>query len=65
MDNKKSDEKKPANRYAAALHHNPDQDQVPRVTAAGRGELARAIKDMAESHGVPVLRRCQTGRNAV
>ncbi|TYO93804.1 EscU/YscU/HrcU family type III secretion system export apparatus switch protein [Desulfallas thermosapovorans] len=54
MDNKRNDKRNIANHYAAALQYQPGQDQVPRVTAAGRGDLARAIREMAEDHGVPV-----------
>jgi len=43
-----------ADRYAAALSYQPGRDEAPRVTAAGRGELARTIREMAEAHGVPV-----------
>jgi len=54
MDNKHANEKKLANRYAAALNYQPGKDQAPRVTATGRGDMARAIKEIAESHSVPV-----------
>ncbi len=54
MDNKHPKEIKLANPYAAALRYRPDKDQVPQVTAAGRGDMARAIKKIAESHGIPV-----------
>ncbi|AGL01666.1 EscU/YscU/HrcU family type III secretion system export apparatus switch protein [Desulfoscipio gibsoniae] len=54
MDDKKANEIKPANCYAAALRYQPDEDRPPRVTVTGRGDLARAIREMAESHGVPV-----------
>lgn len=54
MDSKHNDKRNIANHYAAALQYLPGQDQAPRVTAAGRGDLARAIRKMAEDHGVPV-----------
>ena len=41
-------------RYAAALDYEPGQEGAPRVTAAGRGETARTISDLAAEHGVPV-----------
>ncbi|SFR05048.1 EscU/YscU/HrcU family type III secretion system export apparatus switch protein [Desulfoscipio geothermicus] len=42
------------NRYAAALKYESEKDNAPRITAAGRGELARTIKELAEQHGIPV-----------
>jgi len=41
-------------RYAAALQYEPGQEGAPRVTAAGRGDLARLIGDMARENDVPV-----------
>lgn len=40
--------------YAATLHYEPGQEGAPRVTAAGRGDMARTIQEMAKEHGVPV-----------
>lgn len=55
MNPKKSDAKTPDLRgYAAALRYDPNQEDVPRVTAAGRGELAEAIRKLADEHGIPV-----------
>jgi len=54
MDHKHANEIKLVNRYAAALRYEPGKDQAPRVTAAGRGDLARTIRETAESHGIPV-----------
>lgn len=52
MQNKK-DPHQP-DRYAAALQYEPGREGAPRVTAAGRGEVAQNIKEMAREHGVPV-----------
>lgn len=46
--------KRRQDQYAAALYYEPGRDDAPRVTAAGRGELARTIREMAENSGVPV-----------
>ncbi|MBF7083467.1 EscU/YscU/HrcU family type III secretion system export apparatus switch protein [Desulfallas sp. Bu1-1] len=47
-------DKRHSEQYAVALRYEPGRDDAPRVTAAGRGELARKIKEMAENSGVPV-----------
>jgi flagellar biosynthesis protein len=39
---------------AVALYY--DQENAPRVTAKGEGELARRILEMAEEHNVPLER---------
>lgn len=43
-----------SDRYAAALQYNPGQDGAPRVTAAGRGDMARLMGDMARENKIPV-----------
>jgi flagellar biosynthesis protein len=43
--------KKP--KYAAALRYRPEIDQAPVVVAAGQGELATVILQLAEAAGVP------------
>ncbi len=49
-------------RYAAALHYEPGREGAPRVTAAGRGELARTIEEIAREHGVPVYEDAELAR---
>ncbi len=40
---------------AVALRYKPDEgDEVPRLVAKGRGEVARKIIELAKEHGVPV-----------
>ncbi len=39
---------------AVALEYNADLP-APRVTASGRGEIAKRIIDLAEEHGVPLV----------
>ena len=40
---------------AVALRYKPDEgDEVPRLVAKGRGEVARRIIELAKEHGVPV-----------
>lgn len=51
---KKKKELNQSDHYAAALHYEPGQEGAPRITAAGRGDMARVIGDMAREHGVPV-----------
>lgn len=40
---------------AIALAYDPKKDQVPTVVAKGRGRIAQAIVDRAQSHGVTVV----------
>ncbi|WP_051273625.1 EscU/YscU/HrcU family type III secretion system export apparatus switch protein [Desulfotruncus alcoholivorax] len=55
MSPKKTDSKISSPRdYAAALRYDPDREDAPRVTAAGRGELAQVIRKLADEHGIPV-----------
>ena len=39
---------------AVALRHDPATGRVPTVVAAGRGEVARRLVEIAAEHGVPV-----------
>jgi flagellar biosynthesis protein len=39
---------------AAALHYDRGSEGAPRVVAAGRGEIAKRIVELANEHGVPV-----------
>lgn len=40
---------------AVALEY--EKPNTPRVTAIGRGEMARRIVEVAESHGVPITQK--------
>jgi len=42
----------PAKRKAIAIQYNVDADQVPRIVAAGQGDLADKILKMAEEHNI-------------
>jgi len=42
-------------RYAVALKYRHGETPVPRVVAKGRERLAARIRDIAESHGVPIV----------
>lgn len=41
-------------KFAAALKYDPAKDQAPRVTAAGRGEIAERILETAKREGVVI-----------
>ena len=41
---------------AVALRYNVEEDAAPVVIAAGYGEIAKRIIDVAEKQGVPVFR---------
>lgn len=41
---------------AAALRFEPDKDNVPRVVAVGKGDLARQIVLIAEREKIPIHR---------
>lgn len=41
---------------AAAMRYRPGQDQVPVVVAAGKGDLAAKIKEIAARDKVPIYR---------
>ena len=40
---------------AVALKYRTNEDNAPRVVAKGQGNLARKIKEIARSSGIPVL----------
>ena len=40
---------------AVALKYRAKEDNAPRVVAKGQGNLARKIKEIARSSGIPVL----------
>lgn len=55
---------------AVALRYDRTEGGAPEVVARGRGELAKAVLELAEAHGVPVRRdpdllellaRCEPG----
>ena len=39
---------------AVALRYVPKEDQAPRVTAKGTGQIAQKIIDLALQHGIPI-----------
>lgn len=39
---------------AVALKYNPDKDNAPIVVAAGNGDMAQRIIDLASKHNVPI-----------
>jgi len=41
--------------YAVALHYGAEDD-APRILAAGPGEIAKRIIDLADKNGVPIQR---------
>ncbi len=41
---------------AVALRYDPDGDDLPRIAAKGRGEIAKQIIAIAEAHGIAVRR---------
>lgn len=41
---------------AIALRYDPEEEGAPRVTATGRGPVARQIMEVASAHGVTVQR---------
>jgi flagellar biosynthesis protein len=41
-------------RWAAALRYERGAEGAPKVVAAGAGEVARRILELADEHGVPV-----------
>lgn len=46
--------KRTERKAAVALGYDPNKDDAPRVLAAGRGELAEALLDIAKKHDIPV-----------
>ena len=41
-------------RYAATLKYIPEKHSAPKVTAAGRGEIAKKILEVARMHDIPI-----------
>lgn len=41
--------------FAAALRYKKEVDKAPRLTARGRGELAKRIIEIARNEGVPIM----------
>jgi len=39
---------------AVALRYDLERDRAPRIAARGFEEIARAIKELAREHGVPI-----------
>lgn len=50
---------------AVAIRYDRQQEDAPRVLAAGRGETARNIKREARKHRIPVVRNVQLARALV
>lgn len=48
---------------AIALDYDPDRAPVPVILARGEGDVAAAMRDVAMSTGVPVIRSVQTARS--
>ena len=44
----------PSKQKAAAIKYDKEKDRAPRVTAKGRGEIARRIIETARRNNVPV-----------
>ena len=44
-----------SSKKAAAIQYDPGKDRAPRVTAAGRGHIARRIIETAQANNVPVF----------
>jgi flagellar biosynthesis protein FlhB len=40
---------------AIAIRYRPGEDQAPRVTAKGKGQLAEIMRDLAREHGIPIV----------
>jgi len=40
---------------AIAIRYRPGDDQAPRVTAKGKGQLAEIMRDLAHEHGIPIV----------
>lgn len=47
---------------AVALYYQPGETELPVVVAKGEGELARAIRQIAEEEGIPVLHNVDLAR---
>ncbi|MBO8137899.1 MAG: EscU/YscU/HrcU family type III secretion system export apparatus switch protein [Desulfotomaculum sp.] len=50
MTEKKTQERK----IAAALKYKPEEDNAPKVVAAGYGEVARRIEKIAKKENIPI-----------
>lgn len=48
------EEKKHTTRVAAAIKYNIGQDSAPKIVAAGRGQLARKIEEIAWREDIPI-----------
>jgi flagellar biosynthesis protein FlhB len=40
---------------AIAIRYRPGEDQAPRVTAKGKGQLAEYMRELAHEHGIPIV----------
>jgi flagellar biosynthesis protein FlhB len=40
---------------AVAIRYRPGEDQAPRVTAKGKGQLAEIMRELAHEHGIPIV----------
>jgi flagellar biosynthetic protein FlhB len=40
---------------AIAIRYRPGEDQAPRVTAKGKGQLAEVMRELAHEHGIPIV----------
>ncbi len=46
--------KKEKPKKAVALKYEKEKDRAPRVTAKGRGEVAKRILEIAKEHNIPI-----------
>jgi flagellar biosynthetic protein FlhB len=47
---------------AVALRYRADEDKAPKVTAKGMGDKAEKMRDLARSHGVPIVENIPLAR---
>jgi flagellar biosynthesis protein FlhB len=40
---------------AIAIRYRPTEDNAPRVTAKGKGQLAEIMRELAHKHGIPIV----------
>jgi flagellar biosynthesis protein FlhB len=40
---------------AIAIRYRPGEDNAPRVTAKGKGQLAEIMRELAHEHGIPIV----------
>ncbi len=40
---------------AVAIRYRPGEDQAPRVTAKGKGQLAEIMRELAHQHSIPIV----------